>query len=382
MTKVDVAIIGGGVIGASIAWHLLELKPDLAVAIIEKDPSYQESSTPRSAGGIRRLFTKEVHIRLSQYSLEIYRNFSRTLGQEISFRPYGYLFLARKESWPSLKAAHDLQRSLGVTAELLSPAQIREIIPELKVDDLEGGLYGRGDGYMDPYAVMQGYLRRAKEKGALYLEDEATSFVLEGGSIRGVGLASGKEIQASAVVNAGGAWGADLSRRMGYPLPVVPLPRQVFVLQPGIPFQNHLPLTIDPTGVYFREEGQKIIAGYSEEREPSFELTWDPRFFEEHIWPVLAERAPNLEALRLERGWAGIYDDHIHDHSALLGPHPELQGYYVALGFSGHGLQHAPAVGIGMAEWILRGAPQTVDLTPLTVERLWTKNWVREEAIV
>ncbi|MDI3270754.1 MAG: FAD-dependent oxidoreductase [Bacillota bacterium] len=375
-------MIGGGVIGASIAWHLLQLRPDLAVTIIEKDPSYQVSSTPRSAGGIRRLFTKEVHIRLSQYSLEVYAHFARTMGQEISFRPYGYLFLARKESWASLQGAHDLQKSLGVPVELLSPPEVKELIPELRVEDLAGGLYGRGDGYMDPYAVMQAYLTKAKEKGALYLEDEAVGFLEEGGTIRGVRLASGNVLKASMVVNAGGAWGAQLSGLMGYPLPVVPLPRQVFVLQPGIPFQNHLPLTIDPTGVYFREEGQKIIAGYSEERDPSFELSWDPHFFEEEIWPVLAERVPNLEALRLERGWAGIYDDHIRDHSALLGPHPLLRGYFVALGFSGHGLQHAPAVGVGMAEWMLRGALETVDLRPLSVERLWTEEWVREEAIV
>jgi FAD-dependent oxidoreductase domain-containing protein 1 len=184
------------------------------------------------------------------------------------------------------------------------------------------------------------------------------------------------------VVNCAGAWAPALSGKLGLPLPVVPLPRQVFQFDVVQPLQKYLPLTIDPTGVYFRHEGEKLIAGYAEEREPGYDFTWKRSYFIEQLWPVLARRIPNFEQAKIERGWAGLYDFNTADHNAILGRHPGKKGYYVAFGFSGHGMQQAPAVGKGLSELIRTGKYETIDLTPLRVERFAENDLIIEDAVV
>jgi len=383
----DIIIVGGGVIGSSIAYNLLHDGYNGKIIVFEKDRVYEYASTPRSAGGIRQLFTTDINIQLSRYSLQIYKKFAETMvvdGEpvEIDFKQRGYLFLATEKMIGRLEQHAKLQNKYGVPSKLLQKKELLDIIPELNIDDLAGGLYCAEDGYLDPYSVMQGYIRCAKKLGAEYVYQDVDAILSDQDQIIGVRLTDGREYRAPIVINCAGAWAPSLSEKLGLPLPVVPLPRQVFQFNIVKPLQKYLPLTIDPTGVYFRHEGETLISGCSDEREPAFDFTWKRSFFIEELWPVLADRIPNFEEARLEKGWTGLYDYNTEDHNAILGKHPGKKGYYVALGFSGHGMQQAPAVGKGLSELIMKGKYETIDLTPLRVERFAENDLIIEDAVV
>ncbi|MFM1651810.1 NAD(P)/FAD-dependent oxidoreductase [Brevibacillus sp. B_LB10_24] len=383
----DLIIIGGGVIGSSVAYNLLHDGYTGKILVFEKDKIYEYSSTPRSAGGIRQLYTTDINIQLSRFSLQVYKDFPETMALDgepakIDFKQRGYLFLATEEMLPRLERHVELQHKHGVPSQLLQKHELLDIIPELTIDDLAGGLYCAEDGYLDPYSVMQGYIRHAKRLGAEYIYQEVEAILCDQEEVKGVRLSDGSEYYAPNVLNCAGAWGPALSEKMGHALPVVPLPRQVFQFDIEEPLKQYLPLTIDPTGVYFRHEGEKLIAGYSDDREPGFDFNWKRSFFVEQIWPVLAHRISNFEQAKIERGWSGLYDFNTSDHNAILGKHPGKKGYYVAFGFSGHGMQQAPAVGKGLSELIRTGKYQTLDLSPLRVERFAENDLVIEDAIV
>lgn len=383
----DIIIVGGGVIGSSIAYNLLNDGYHGKILIFERDKVYEYASTPRSAGGIRQLYTTDINIQLSRFSLQVYKTFPEAMAvdgelAEIDFKQRGYLFLATEEMLPRMESHLTLQHQYGVPSQLLDKRELLEIIPELNVDDLAGGLYCAEDGYLDPYSVMQGYIRGAKKLGAEYLYEDVEMILSEQDAITGVRVADGREYHAPIVINCAGAWAPKLSEKMGLPLPVVPLPRQIFQFDIKQPLQNYLPLTIDPTGVYFRHEGEKLITGFAEEREPGYDFNWKRSYFVEELWPILAERISNFAEAKIERGWAGLYDYNTQDHNAILGRHPEKKGYYVAFGFSGHGMQQAPAVGKGLSELIRAGKYETLDLTPLRVERFAENDLIVEDAIV
>jgi FAD-dependent oxidoreductase domain-containing protein 1 len=385
--QADIIIVGGGVIGSSIAYHLLKDGYHGKVIVFERDKVYEYASTPRSAGGIRQLFTTDINIQLCRFSLQAYKSFPETMevdGEraEIDFKQRGYLFLTTEAMLPRLEAHVEVQHKYGVPSQILQKYELLEIIPELHVEDLAGGLYCAEDGYLDPYSVMQGYIRCAKKLGAEYIYEDVDVILSDQHAISGVRLRDGREYRAPIVINCAGAWAPVLSERLGLPLPVVPLPRQVFQFDVVHPLQKYLPLTIDPTGVYFRHEGEKWIAGYSEDREPGYDFTWRRSYFVEQIWPVLAHRIPNFEQAKIERGWAGLYDFNTQDHNAIIGEHPGMKGYYVAFGFSGHGMQQAPAVGKGLSELIRTGAYESIDLTPLRVERFAENDLIIEDAVV
>ncbi len=383
----DIIIVGGGVIGSSIAYNLLNDGYHGKILIFERDKVYEYASTPRSAGGIRQLFTTDINIQLSRFSLQVYKKFPETMAvegepAEIDFKQRGYLFLATDGMMPRLETHLKLQHKYGVPSQLLQKHDLLEIIPELHIDDLAGGLYCAEDGYLDPYSVMQGYIRGAKKLGAEYLYEDVEMILSVQDAITGVRLADGREYHAPIVINCAGAWAPQLSEKLGLPLPVVPLPRQIFQFDVKQPLQKYLPLTIDPTGVYFRHEGEKLISGFAEEREPGYDFNWKRSYFVEELWPVLAGRIPNFAEAKVERGWAGLYDFNTADHNAILGKHPGKAGYYIAFGFSGHGMQQAPAVGKGLSELIRTGKYETLDLTPLRVERFAENDLIIEDAIV
>lgn len=382
----DIIIIGGGVIGSSIAYNLLNDGFAGKIVVFEKDGLYEFASTPRSAGGFRQLYTTVINMQLSKYSLQIYKDFSKDMSidgeaAEIDFKQRGYLFLATDQMMPRFEKHLKLQNENGIFSQLLEGESLLNIIPELNIDDIAGGLYCSESGYLDPYSVMLGYVRYAKKLGAEYIYDEVDSLITETGKVKGIKLADGREFHAPVVVNCAGAWASILGDRAGLPLPVVPLPRQIFQFDIKEPLKNYLPLTMDPTGVYFRHEGEKFISGYAEEIEPGINFKWRRSAFEEHIWPVLANRIKNFEHAKIERGWSGLYDFNTEDHNAILGEYPAMKGYYVAFGFSGHGMQQAPAVGKCLSELIRTGNFETLDLSPLRVERFAEKDLIIEDAI-
>lgn len=382
----DIIIIGGGVIGSSIAYNLLNDGFTGRIVVFEKDGLYEFASTPRSAGGFRQLYTTVINMQLSKYSLQIYKDFSKDMSidgetAEIDFKQRGYLFLATDKMMPRFEKHLKLQNEHGILSQLLEGESLLNIIPELNIDDIAGGLYCSESGYLDPYSVMLGYVKCAKKLGAEYIYDEVDNLITETGKVKGIKLADGREYHAPVVVNCAGAWASILGDKAGLPLPVVPLPRQIFQFDIKEPLKNYLPLTMDPTGVYFRHEGEKFISGYAEEIEPGINFKWRRSAFEEHIWPVLANRIKNFEHAKIERGWTGLYDFNTEDHNAILGEYPAMKGYYVAFGFSGHGMQQAPAVGKCLSELIRTGNFETLDLSPLRVERFAEKDLIIEDAI-
>ncbi|GAA0428104.1 FAD-binding oxidoreductase [Lentibacillus halophilus] len=388
MTKhTDIIIVGGGVVGSSIAYNLLHDGFEGSVTIFEKDKIYEFASTPRSAGGLRQLFTTGVNIQLSRYGLQKYRTFSDDMmvdgeAAEIDFKQRGYLFLAKDENMKQLQEQLKLQQYYGVPAKLMAKEELHDIIPELVIDDLQGGLYCGEDGYLDPYSVMQGYVRKTRELGGEYIYGDVETILTERGKATGVRLVNGDVYQAPIVINCAGPWAPELSERIGLPLPIVPLKRQIIQFDIAEPFANHLPLTIDPSGVYFRHEGSSLITGFSENVKPGIDFRWKRSFFEDQLWPVLAERVPNFERAKINRGWAGIYSHNTKDQNAIIGEHPQLDGYYMACGFSGHGMQQAPGVGKGLSELIRKGRYETLDLNPLRFERFARNELVIEGAVV
>lgn len=385
----DVLIIGGGVMGSSIAYNLMNDEFDGTVAVFEKDPTYEFSSTTLSAGGIRRQFSTDVNIRISQYGIQFYEKFDETMAIDgerayAEFKQQGYLFLGGDKNWPLIKKHHEFQTGLGVDVELLSPEETLKIIPHLNTEGLVGAAFSPRDGYLDPHGTLQGYAKKAQSLGVNYVHDEVTRILKDGNRVTGLVTQRGDSYSGPVVVNTAGPWAAEVGRMAGVELPVDPVRRMVFVFQPSEIFDYDLPLVIDVTGLYFRHEtGRIIMTGKSiMEEPPGFNFTVDKSFFTKEMWPILADRVPVFDRLKLIRGWAGLYAINRLDSNALLGKYPDIEGFYMAIGFSGHGFQQAPAVGKGLSELIRLGRYETIDLGPLDYERVVTGKLVIEEEVV
>ncbi|QQK77748.1 FAD-binding oxidoreductase [Salicibibacter cibarius] len=383
----DIIIIGGGVIASSIAYNLLNDGYEGEILIFEKDRTYEFSSTPRSVGGIRQLFTTDINIQISQFSHQVYKKFAEAMADnhekaEIDFKQRGYLLLGKEANMPYLNEHLEVQHKHGVPSELLNKEDLLKIIPELNTDDLAGGLFCAKDGYLDPYSVMQGYIKQSKKLGAQYIYEEVDTILTDRHNVTGVRLNNGQEYKASVVINCAGPWSGYLSEKIGLPLPIVPLRRQVFQFDSEQPLKKGLPLTVDPTGVYFRHEGNQLLSGFAEDTKPGIHFKWKRSYFIDQLWPVLGNRVKNFEKAKVTGGWSGLYTHNTKDQNAIVGKHPQLDGYYLACGFSGHGMQQAPAVGKGLAELISKGVYETIDLRPLRFERFKENDLVIEKAII
>jgi sarcosine oxidase len=375
----DVVIIGGGVIGSAIAYFLrgpLEFKG--AVAVIEKDTSYETAATPRSAGGIRQQFSTPENIQMSQFAAAFIKSIGEHLSVEgeiadVPFTEWGYLFLATEPGLETLRTNHVTQTSLGAKVALLTPSELKTRFPWLTVEDLAGGCYGlANEGWTDPYGLLQAFRRKARTLGVAYFADEAVELERIGKRVAGVTLRNGGRIGCGAVVNAAGYYAHKIAEAAGLDLPVRPRKRMVYVFDCREK-PERMPLTIDPTGVWCRPEGAAFICGVSppEAEDPDatdFEI--DYRFYEEVVWPTLAQRIPAFEAIKLVRAWVGHYDYNTFDQNAILGPHPDVANFYLANGFSGHGLQQSPAVGRAIAELIVHGRYLSIDLSRFAYERI------------
>ena len=383
----DILIVGGGVIGSSIAYHLLKDELDGTVAVFEKDPSYEFASTPRSMGGIRQQFSTEINIRISQYSIEAIERFDEEMAvngepAHAEYHPRGYLFLADETNWEALRKQYRFQRSFGVDVTLLTPEEVKDMLPHMNVKGLLGASFGRRAGYMDAYGLLRGYQRKAKSLGAKYIQAEVVEILRQKERVVGIRTSKGDVMEGEAVVIAAGAWAAEVGAMAGVELPVEPTPQMVFCFDPAEKFDYDLPFTFHPEGQWIRHEsGKQVLTGKDRHEDPGFRFDWDRQYFEEDLWPRLARLFPSFERLKLMRGWGGLYAVNKLDHNALLGAYPGLDGLYVAGGFSGHGLMQSPAAGKGMSELIRTGRYETLDLSPLGLDRIFTQRRVLEEAV-
>ena len=383
----DILIVGGGVIGSSIAYHLLNDGLDGTVAVLEKDPSYEFASTPRSMGGIRQQFTTEINIRICQYSIEAIEQFDEAMAVDgepphIYYHPRGYLFLADENNWETLRKQYRLQRSLGVDVDLLTPEEVKDMLPHMNVEGLLGASFGRRAGYLDAYGLLRGYQRKAKSLGADYIHAEVVEILRQKDRVHGIRTLKGEVLEGESVVIAAGPWAAEVGAMAGVELPVEPTLRMAFCFDPAEKFDYDLPFTFHPQGQWFRHEsGKQVVTGKDRDETPGFRFDWDRQYFEEDLWPRLAGLVPSFERLKLMRGWGGLYAVNKLDHNALLGAYPGVDGLYVAGGFSGHGLMQSPAAGKGMSELIRTGRYETIDLSPLGLDRIFTERRVLEEAV-
>lgn len=384
----DVIIVGGGIMGCATAYYLMKHDNRLKVAVVERDPTYVQASTTLSMSNVRIQFSLRENIEISQFAFTVLEGFSEEMAvgnniPNVSFRQEGNLFLVSSEGQRDAEKALDLQRSLGCAVEWLSPADISVRYPLFAVEGLVGGTFGSMGGHFDAHAFLMGYKAKSRSLGAQFVHDEVVAIELDGGHVDGVRLKNGNRLQSRYVVNCAGAWATEIARTAGIDLPVQPVKRQVFVLDTKIKPESPLPLTVLPSGLFFRSEtGGLILLGKSIDEDPvGIEFSWDDKRFLETLWPELATFVPVFDTLKLVRGWAGLYAVNTLDGNAILGEWPETKGLYFANGFSGHGLQQGPAVGRYIAELILE-RKVTLNLSRLGPERVIERKPVSETGLV
>jgi sarcosine oxidase subunit beta len=382
--QAEVVIIGGGVIGCSIAYFLTR-HGCRDVLILERENFQGKHSTGRSAGGVRQQFATPVNIRMSRFSIDFFTHFEELTGQDPEYRRYGYLFIATEPAHVDyLQQNLRVQQAEGIPVEFLTREDIAKLVPQLYVEDVLGGTYCPTDGFVDPYSIMQGFNRKAREQGArIELETEVLDFTVEHGRITGVVTNRG-HIATPVVVNAAGAWSHLVGRKLGVDIPIRPTKRQIVTTERFDELPRELPMLVDlSTGCYMRKEGDGVMLGWADPNEPeSFDTTFNPDFIDAIIERALP-RVPCLAnaSINLRRCWGGLYDISP-DHHAIVGPVPQVEGFYVCTGFSGHGIMHSPAMGTAIAEMILFGESRTLDVKPLSIERFSTGELLHETAVI
>ncbi len=392
----DVIIVGGGIMGASTAWFLTD-NPDFdgRVLVVERDPTYQFASTTHTNSCMRQQFSEELNVRISQFAADFVKNLRSYMGgddrvPELSIRSFGYMYLADTEEFANvLRDNIKVQHAAGAATELMTADQIKATYPFYNVDDIVLGSINRVDeGYWDGGAVFDWWRRQSRERGVEYIHNEviAMNRNAAGTRVESVILKSGEVIACGQVVNASGPRAVETSRMIGVDIPVEPRKRYSWVFSAEKPLDQDLPLTIDPSGVHVRENGGGTYqAGGHSDIDPAVaydDFAMDHSLWENHVWPVLATRIPQFEAIKVQSEWAGHYAYNVFDHNAIAGPHPEVTNFFFLNGFSGHGLQQSPAMGRGTAEMLTYGAYRSLDLRPFHFERIMTNSPILERAVI
>jgi FAD-dependent oxidoreductase domain-containing protein 1 len=373
-----IVITGGGVIGSSIAYHLAVAGHAADVVVVEPDPTYEFAASPRATGGIRQLFTVPENIRMAQYGHEIYGQFETLMAVDgepapINFHRMGYLWLGSgKADVDALMANWRVQIAHDARVELLDRKGVKHRFPSMRVEDIDIAAYSPDDGFLDPYSVLMGFRRKAVSLGIRYVKDRVVDFEASGKRLLAAKLESGERLPGELFVNAANCWGPELCEKLGMKVPVYPLHRLTFYFEireklEMMPLTRHI-----SKNVSFRPQGAGYITGNTKYDEPpGFNWDIDYSYFDEAIWPGLAERVPAFEALKVTGAWAGHYDQNSFDNNAILGPWTgNLDNFHIALGFSGHGLMQAPAVGRAMSELLLYGSYKTLDLSRMSYQRI------------
>jgi sarcosine oxidase, subunit beta len=386
MHTADVVIIGGGIVGSSIAWHLTH-SGCKNVLVIERETSQGKGSTGKSMDGVRAQFSTPVNIQMSLYSIPFYARFEEVVGYPADYRPQGYLFLATKDSHLAyLRDNFARQQKLGLkTARLLSADEIRAMLPQLRSDDILGGSFCSTDGFVDPYSVMNGFMASATEHGAtLWKKTEVTGIISDHQGGFRVETTRGP-VSTRTVVNAAGAWSSQIAKFAGIDLPVEPLRRMLVPSEPFSEFPHSSPMVIDmSTGFHFRPEGRGFLLAWNDPDEtPGYKTDFEPSFIEKILMHA-ADRVPAFENLPVnpKRAWAGLYEM-TPDHHCILGPVAAVPGFFLANGFSGHGVMHSPATGKVLADLILQGKTDVVDdVSVLSFERFARGELLHETAVL
>ena len=389
----DVVIVGGAIMGSSSAWFLSnDMQFDGNVLVVERDPDYRWASTSLTNSCIRQQFSNELNIRISQYGINFLRNFRDNLGgdpeiPEIILKSFGYMYLADDEEFAAmLKANQALQHQCGAATRIMSTQEIAKEYPFYHLDDILLGSHNPLDeGFFDGSTMFAWWRRKARENGVEYLTNEVVDIEYVENKVTKVLLKSGESIQAGTVVNASGPRASITAKMVGVDLPVEPRRRYSFVFDAATPLDHELPLTIDPSGVHVREEGNYYLCGCPPDNDSAaayddFEM--DHTVWEQKLWPGIAHRIPAFEAVRVINSWVGHYAFNVLDHNAIIGPHPELRNFIFVNGFSGHGLQQSAAMGRGVADLIVHGEYRELDLSPLGFERVLQGEPFRETAII
>ncbi len=380
--------------GSSTAYNLMMADASLKVLVVEKDLGYEKASTALSMVNARIQFSLKENVQISQYAFKILENFEDEMAVDgvkpaIFYRREGNLFLYDEKLEPAAQKAFEMQKDLGCAIEWWSPEKIKQTYSIYEnLENIVGGTFGSEDGHFDAYAVLMGYKSKAKSLGVKFLQDEVIELLTDKGpasttaAVEGVKTISGDTFRSINIVNCTGAWAAKLLKTAGIQIPVNPVKRQVFAVTPQFKPDGPLPLTVLPSGFYFRTEtGGLLLLGKSMEEDPiGFDFNWEEDRFE-LLWGELYKFAPVFESLKLIKGWAGLYAVNTLDANAILGEWPELSGFYLANGFSGHGLQQGPAVGRYMTERILKKKP-VLDLSIFSPERVLLNKPILEDAIV
>ena len=389
--QTDVLIVGGAAVGSATAYFLAS-QPSFkgSILVVEQDPTYARSATALSAASIRHQFSTPENIRLSQFGSSFLKSVGEHLSVDgeapaIGFKERGYLFLATAQGLGILQSNHLTQCAENVDVSLLTPAQLQSRFPWLNVDDLSAGSLGNtGEGWLDAYALMQGFRRKALSLGVQYRQARVEALSRQGRLVTSARLSTGELVTCGTVVNAAGTGATALAQSAGIALPVQARKRSIFYFTSSARLPT-CPMVIDPTGAYFRPEGEGYLCGIAPSPEQDTEchdFEVQHSLFEEVLWPILAARVPGFEALRLQRSWAGHYDMNLLDHNVIVGAHPDVDNFLFANGFSGHGLQQSPAIGRALSELVTFGEFRTLQLGALGWARVIEGRPLREINVV